>query len=230
MAWSQATITSVAPPIQYGTSLLLSWTSTSPFGTNYQVYVDRKLMWYGHGLSTAVPIPPNGVSRIDIGTVGVGESQIDFSADLTPAPQRFAELSWLGGTFESAAIAGFNIYSSVTAGGGVNYTAAVGTVTAYTAGIVTDGFGYGGFGEGGFGESAGAYGWTSGTLTDGAWTFGVVPFDTAGNLGPTTEVVIDIMAPPFEPPFFSDGTGTRLHYTYNPSNFEATLTWLASSQ
>ena len=54
---------------------------------------------------------------------------------------------------------------------------------AYTAGVITDGFGYGGFGDGGFGEAAGSYSWTSGALTSGVWNFAVVPFDTAGNEG-----------------------------------------------
>ena len=135
-------------------------------------------------------------------------------------------LSWLGGTFEAPDIAGFQVYGSDTAGGSIDYTAVLADITAYPSGIYTDGFGLGGFGYGGFGEAASTYTWTSGSLTSGTWSFGVLPYDSAGNLGTAATTSILIEVPPLAPAVFSDGT--RLKYTYNPSNFEATLYWNAS--
>jgi hypothetical protein len=229
VSWSQSSITRVNRPVEYGTHLFLSWTSTAPAGTTFQVYVDRKRAWHGTGRSASIPLPPTGqVSRIDVGTVGDGEAHADFSASLSPAPMRYALLSWEGGTYESPDISGFLVYSSDAPGGPVDYTTSIGTVPAYTSGIITDGYGYGGYGDGGYGEAAASYTFTSGQLLDGVWTFGVKPFDTAGNIGPTSEVSVSIMAPPFEPPLFGDGN--RLHYTFDASTEEATLIWQASTE
>ncbi len=109
MSFSQSSITSVNPPVQYGTQLLLSWTSIAPVGTIYQVYLNQQLVWSGVGLSCSIPLP-TAIARIDIGTVEVGESQIPFSAELPSSPARQVTLSWLGGTFLGVDIAGFHIY------------------------------------------------------------------------------------------------------------------------
>ena len=66
MGFNQSTITRVNPPVQYGTQLLLSWTSSSPEGTLYQVYLNQQLVWSGVGLSCSIPMP-SAISRIDIG-------------------------------------------------------------------------------------------------------------------------------------------------------------------
>jgi hypothetical protein len=50
MSFSQADITGVNPPVQFGTELLLSWTSTATAGTVFQVYLDQQLAWSGVGL------------------------------------------------------------------------------------------------------------------------------------------------------------------------------------
>ena len=151
MSFSQSTITSVNPPVQHGTQLLLSWTSSAPGGTLYQVYLNQQLVWSGVGLSCSIPLP-TAISRIDIGTVGSAESQADFAAELPPTPARQATLSWLGGTYQGADIAGFHIYGEYTPGGGIDDTTILATVPTYVAAIITDGFGYGGFGQGGFGH------------------------------------------------------------------------------
>ncbi|MGO9463087.1 MAG: hypothetical protein ACLQIB_04410 [Isosphaeraceae bacterium] len=225
--WTQQYITSVNPPVQYGTELFLSWTSDIPAGSDlvYQVYENDVLVWHGTSPYCTLPLP-SYVVRFDIGTVGFTQATIDFSSLVPPAPLLQAELSWLGGTFEAADIAGFHVYREEAPGSGIDYSEVLGTIAAYTANVVTDGFGYGGFGEGGWGEAAGSYSWTSGALSSGVWHFAVIPFDTNGNEGTGSTVAVLIQAPPQEPAPFSNRS--RLQYTWNPSDYEITLNWNAS--
>ena len=233
----ESTITEVFPPIVRGGQVFLCWTSSAPAGTWFQVYINDALAWHGQSTSCWVPVP-SGPVHIDIATVGAGEEQVDSSLTLPPAPSRRAELSWLGGTFEGADIAGFRVYGERSPGTGINYAAALADITAYPAGIATDGLGLGGFGTGGFGAVAGTYTWTSGPLDSGTWSFAVQPYDAAGNLGAAVTVAIAITAPPREPGWFPDGV-TRLVYTilgfghagYGSAGFglpEAVLTWQPS--
>jgi hypothetical protein len=53
-----------------------------------------------------------------------------------------------------------------------------------------------------------------------------VPYDSAGNLGTAAVTGVTIVCPPLPPALQADNT--RLKYTYNASNQEATLTWNAS--
>ncbi len=85
MSFSQAEITGVNPPVQHGTELLLSWSSTAAVGTVFQVYLNQQLVWSGVGLKCSIPLPST-VSRIDIGTVGPGEGQVPFGSTLPAAP------------------------------------------------------------------------------------------------------------------------------------------------
>jgi hypothetical protein len=253
--FSQLTITSVNPPVYSGFQVYLSWTSSSPAGTWFQVYVNRLLAWWGQTTNARLAIPDTGPDRVDIGTVGAGEEQTDFSAVLPMAPARRAELTWLGGTFEGADIAGFQVWLSGNAlgygqggygqggyggtptgygaggfgggpYGGMLLTTLEADITAYPSGIMTDGFGFGGFGLGGFGQSASTYSWTSEPLTSGTWYYAVVPYDSAGNLGTPAVAGVTILVPPLPPALFPDNT--RLHYTYNATLHEVTLNWNAS--
>jgi len=226
MSFSQSTITAVNPPQYWGAQVYLSWTSTSPSGAWFQIYLDRALSWFGQSTSARLPVPSDGVNRVDIGMVLPGEEQTDFSSSLPAAPERRAQISWLGGTFEGTDIAGFRVYGSGAAGGPINYGAVLADITAYPSGIYTNGFGLGGFGFGGFGESASTYTWTSNSLTAGTWSFAVEPYDQAGNLGTAVTTSIAIVVPPLAPAPYSDGT--RLKYKFNASLEEATLNWNAS--
>jgi hypothetical protein len=237
MAFSQATISEVFPPLIRQGQAFLSWSSSSPAGTFFQVYLNAVLAWSGQARSAWVSIP-SGPVHIDIGTVAAGEENTDFSGSLASAPARRAELSWLGGTFEAPDIAGFKVYGESTPGGGINYGTVLADITAYPAGILTDGFGLGSFGTGGFGRVAGTYTWTSEPLGSGTWSFAVVPYDAAGNAGTGATTTVTIAAPPREPAFGSDGI-TRLTYQvlqfgdigYGAGGFglpEAALTWNAS--
>jgi hypothetical protein len=226
MAFSQSTITSVNPPAFRGSQVYISWTSSAAPGTWYQVYLDDVLAWYGQTTSVSLPVPTDPPVRIDIGTVGWGEEQTSFAGSLPAAPLRQVELNWLGGTYEGTDLAGFNVYGEAAPGAGINYSDIFATITAYAAGIYTDGYGMGGFGLGGFGESSSAYSWTSDTLTSGTWHWGVKPFDTAGNEGTAETASAVIAVPPLEPAPFSDGL--TLHYTYSQPTKEITLLWNAS--
>ena len=238
MGFSEATITGVNPPIYSGFQVYLSWTTTSPAGTWFQIYLNQVLSWWGQTTNARLVAPTIGVIRIDIGTVDPGEEQTSFAADLPAAPARRAELSWLGGTFESANIAGFQVWQSAASTGygdggygdgpfgGVELLELLATITAYPGGIATDGFGYGGFGYGGFGTAAGTYTWISDSLVNGTYYYAVVPFDSIGNLGTPAVTSVTIEGPPQPPALYPDGT--RLKYTYNPLTDEVTLLWNAS--
>ncbi len=234
MAFSQATILDVSPPQVRGSQVYLSWASSSPGGTWFQVYINRRLTWSGQRLWTWVPIPAGPV-RIDIGAVNAGEQSTDFSSSLPSAPSRRVQITWQSGTDKVSGLAGFHVYGSDAPGGSVDYSVVLADITAYPAGIITDGFGLGGFGSGGFGQSAGNYAWTSGPLAVGPWTFAVVPYDAAGNESTGQTTTVTVAGPPRAPAVFA-GTSTRLQYAllgfgqvgFGSGGFglpAATLTW-----
>ncbi len=234
MAFSQATILAVSPPQLSGSQVCLSWSSSSPGGTWFQVYVNQQLAWSGQRLWTWVPIPA-GPMRIDIGAVNAGERGTNFVASLPSAPTRRVQINWQSGTDGGSGLAGFRVYGSDAPGGAVDYSAVLADITAYPTGITTDGFGLGGFGSGGFGQVAGNYAWTSGPLAAGTWTFAVVPYDAAGNGSAAQTTTVTIAGPPPAPAAFT-GTSTRLQYAllgfgqvgFGSGGFglpAATLTW-----
>jgi hypothetical protein len=227
MAFSQATITD-ARAARDGVDLVLTWTSSAPAGTLFQVYVSGGLAWHGTARSCVLPAPPAGGSaRIDVGAVAATEGLTDFSASL-PAPAGGGDrvtLSWLGGSYLAADIAGFRVYSGTVPGGAVSYAAPVATIAAYTQGVVSGGYGTGGYGTGRYGNSAGSYSWTSGPLAGGTWNFAVKPFDVVGNEGAAQATAAVVAAPP--PPPAANAAGKRMTYTYNSTTHVATLAWLA---
>jgi len=213
MPFSQATIQGVSPPQLRGNQVYLSWSSSSPTGTWFQVYVNQRLTWSGQRRWTWIPVPAGPV-RIDVGTVGDGEQDRNFAATLPSAPARRAQITWQSGTYKGIDLSGFRVYGSDAPGGAVDYSVALADITAYPAGITTDGFGVGRFGGGGFGQAASRYSWISNPLAAGTWTFAVVPYDTAGNQGTAQLTTVTIDAPPRTPPPFN-GTTTRLQYSLN---------------
>lgn len=226
MPFSQAAITSVAPPTFEQGLMTLSWVSTAPAGTWYQIYINLKLVWDGQiTTDVTVAVPSGPVNSCDIGTVAAGEQLTDFSSTIAGS-NLFATLTWLGGSFESPDLVGFYVYQGLVAGGAVSFVKPVATIQAYPQGIVADGYGYGGYGQGGYGQSAGAYKWTSAALASGMWNFAVSPFDSAGNIGTPRTCSVPISAPPLEPA--ANAAGARLTYIYNPTLREVTLDWLAS--
>jgi hypothetical protein len=77
MPFDQSTITEVKSPTWDGAAIHLEWSSNSPPGTVFQIYVARVLSWHGTSRWAAIPMPTAQV-RIDIGTVGPGEDIVDF--------------------------------------------------------------------------------------------------------------------------------------------------------
>lgn len=213
MPFSQATILNVHPPRVSGGQVYLAWSSSSPVGTWFQVYINQRLAWSGQRRQAWVAVPAGPV-RVDIGAVASGEQDADLAAALPPAPARRVQISWQSGTYQGADLAGFRVYGPDSPGGPVDRSAAMADITAFPLGIATGGFGLGGFGSGGFGQAAGRYSWTSGPLAAGTWTFAVVPYDTAGNEGPAQMSTVIVSAPPRAPAAFA-GSTTRLQYALN---------------
>jgi hypothetical protein len=210
MSFSQATIQAVSPPQLRGNQVYVSWSSSSPAGTWFQVYVNQRFAWCGQRCWAWIPIPAGPV-RIDIGAVGPGEQDTDFSASLPSSPARRVQIAWQAG-LSGTDQAGFRIYGADEPGGPVDTSTILADITAYPSGIDTGGFGVGGFGSGGFGQVAGQYSWTSAPLASGTWTFAVVPYDAAGNEGAPQTTTVTVAAPPREPAPFA-GTSSRLQYT-----------------
>jgi len=223
--FSQIYIKEVFPPVQYGTELILHWTSTAPAGLWYQIYVNGALVWLGTSTRATIPVPAD-ITRIDIGTVSSANRAVNFSGSLAVAPARRVTLSWIGGTYEAPDLAGFHVYGEPTPGAGIDYGALLATVPAYTADIITDGFGDGGFGLGGFGESSAYYSWTSPPKGPGAWHWAVLPYDVAGNEGTASVAEVTVTVPPLPPGPFPDRT--RLHYAYSQATKKITLNWNVS--
>ena len=238
MPFSQTAISDVRI-VPDGAELYVAWTSSAPAGTVFQVYVDRRLTWFGKTRFCRAQIPAGSNGRnvwIEVGTVDSAEQTTDFSARLSGpgGSGDRARLTWIGGSYLDSSgkndIEGFKIYQSKIPGGPIDFTNAVGVIVAYPGGVILDGFGLGGFGLGGFGRAATTYQWRSESLSSGTWTFAVVPYDHAGNVqaNPTTTTVAIATAPLPPAP---DLTGKRLKYTYaGPSSRLATLSWQAAPQ
>lgn len=220
--FTQQYIESVNPPLWTGADLRVSWTADPPAGAIYQVYVDGSLQYHGTSPWCSIPMPTS-LASIAIGTVGPQDGTTDFSATIPAAPSTQALLTWTGGTYEAADISGFYVFGGGGPGLPVDFTNAIATIPAYTAGMISDGFGLGGFGLGGFGAASASYSWQSGSLSAGTWNFAVVPYDQAGNLGTITTTSVAISCPPLPPAPYADMT--RLKYTFNPVTEEITLSW-----
>lgn len=236
MAFSQSGISGVNVQAD-GPELFITWTSTAPQGTVFQVYAADRLAWYGTARQCYVPIPAGASGRnvwVDVATVDPGEAQTDFSAGLASLSQGGpqVQLSWPGGTYLDPSglddIQGFRIYQSDSPGTPVDLSAPIDAVPAYPGGWICDGFGLGGFGLGGFGRSAGSYAWTTAGLAGGVWQFAVIPYDHQGNNRGTGQTVsLTVTAAPLPPA--APASGPRLTYAYSgPSTRQVTLNWLPS--
>jgi hypothetical protein len=201
MPFSQATIVQVNPPTTSRGETLISWVSTSPAGTWFQFYVNRKLSRATKQQYVTLPSP--GDAHYDIGTVADGEQYTDFSASLpTPIANR-VELTWEGGSFLDPSgngdVAGFRVFGPSGPGVSPDLTTPLATIPAYTGPGTTDGYGMGGYGAGGYGAAAGNYSWESDALWSGDWTFAVAAFDREGDLGTVVTATITLNVPPREP-------------------------------
>jgi hypothetical protein len=226
VAWSQATITDGPTLAHAGRELVVSWTSSSPDGTTFQLYLNGSLAW--HGTARRVRLPwPSDDTRVEVGTVAAGEGATDFSASLPAAPNDRVRLDWSGGSWQGDDLAGFRIYMSTAPGGAVSYAAPVATIPATVAGVSFDGWGLFAWGSGRWGQASVPYTWTSGRLAGGVWTFAVAAYDSAGNEQPSPLTISATVAAPPRPPA-PDSQGVRLNYTLDPATRVPTLVWLTS--
>ena len=182
MAFAQATILSVSPPQVCGSQVYVSWTSSSPAGTWFQVYVNQRPAWTGHGARRGSPSPPD--------QCGSTSAPLVPASRIRTSPPRSARVR-RGGCSSPGSRAptrvstwrAFGCTGPTAPGGPVDNSTALADITAYPLGIDTAGFGLGGFGSGGFGQLAGNYSWTSGPLAAGTWTFAVVSLRRRGERG-----------------------------------------------
>jgi hypothetical protein len=224
MPFDQSTLLSVkAAP--HGAQWMVSWTSSSPAGTWWQIYVGQRLAWSGQETNVMLPTP--GRSTVNIGAVLPSEIHTWFGMDLPIPPARRALLTWQGGLFEGQDLLSYNIYQATAPGQAVSLTTPIDNITAFPQGAKTGGYGRGGYGSGGYGSAASSFSWTSGILANGSWQFAVAPLDQAGNMGTAVYTGLVITGPPQEPPPFPDTS--RLHYSFNLASETATLTWNPSS-
>jgi hypothetical protein len=198
MAFSQATMEGDPQISRAGFDLLVSWASSSPAGTTFQVYLNRRLAWAGTARKARLPFPRSGDHvYIDVGTVAAGEAGVDFSASLPPVPADRALLRWYGGLWEAEDLVGFRIYRGATPGAAADTSAPVATVPYQDARETLGGWGQGGWGSGGWGQAGSLYSWTSGHLSSGTWHFEIVPYDEAGNANfAAVDLAVTITLPP----------------------------------
>jgi hypothetical protein len=208
-----------------GRDLAIEWTATAG---NFQVYLDGRLAWFGTARRALFPWPLWSI-RIVVGTVGADEAAVDYSGSLPadPMPSNRVTLTWKGGTYQGANLAGYRVYHSATPGGAVDYSTLRGWVPLNVGPGGLSGWGIGGWNTGQWGYAAANYSWSSSRLTTGNWSFAVVPVDVAGNEQATpSSATVAVTAAPMPPA--PDSAGIRLRYTYNPTTRVPTLTWTAS--
>jgi len=214
MPFDQSALVGVNPPLFVNGDLLLSWEGTLPAGRIWQIYIDSRLADRTPANNAHIPWPQRP-GWFDIGSVLLSEANTSFADSLPARPRTHTTLSWEGGTFLDPAdgdVKGFRVYGEATPGGGIDFATPRADIPAYTARVVTDGFGLGGFGLGGFGMSGAKYSWRSGPLASGTWNWAVRAYNSAGIEGATATDSDTITAPPAPPGLYDDGV-TRLKYT-----------------
>ena len=228
IATEPGTISSNIVPVlsRRGWDLLVQW---EPFGSggHYQLYQDRKLVYFGDKPECVLPWPTRRCQFDVLGVESVARSA-DYSADLPAADLGRPVLTWTGGKSLGSDLAGYRIYRSATAGGAVDYSAPVATVPLSDDGTDRTGWGLGGWSEGSWGTASVHHTWTGDTLPAGDWSFGVAAYDSAGNeVATPSEVTVTLGTNP-RPPAADPATGARLSLSYNSGTRVPTLTWLAS--
>lgn len=204
---------------RHGSELRITWASSAPFGTVFQLYADNRLVYAGRQRACTLPAAFAG-SVLRVGVVDPAERLTDFGASLpaVPGAARRPELSWDGGTYLLPELASFRVFRGATPGAPVDYgSPPVAVIPAYPRGVLNDGFGVGGFGRGGFGLAASSYRWVGPPLAAGTWHFGVVPVGNDGSQGPAWEPSVTIATAP-DPP-------TGLSYRYDTVTRQVTLDW-----
>lgn len=210
----------------------LSWDSSDPPGTVFQVYVDGRRVWSGTARSVPLALPsrePGSRYRVNVLAVDPADARADHSGLLPPADGGGdrATLFWYGGLFLDPDLLRFDVFQSAAAGGPVDASRPVAAVAAYAKGVPRDGAGVGPAGVGGAGAAATVYAWTSRQLASGVWSFEVVPVTRSGVRGAPLAFTHAVSRPPLAPPY-NPAAGRRVWGSYAPTTRLLTLSWLPS--
>ena len=209
-----------------GPELYVSWSTSDPAGTWYQVYADGLLAHRGTGRGCTLPLDGHPL-RVDVGRVAsLADARTDYSGSLPTLPLQRVTLTWQGGSYLKPTIGGYRVqqlagYGTPLYGAGGYGGSVLATVPAYNGGAVLDGYGLGGYGGGSYGYAAALYSYTTPRLGRGAQTLAVIPYDLAGNVQGTPQLSSVTIAAPPRPP-------GGLTAAYSPATAKATLTWTGS--
>jgi hypothetical protein len=228
MSFTTAPIIEIRHNIDGG-ELVVSWTSTAPVGSWYQLYVDGELQ----GVATQetflhIPMPETRVTLV-VGVVDAANVATDYSASIPAVPKMTASLEWLGGRYLAEDISSYRVFMGLGPGQSVSFAKVAAEIPAFSASQYLDGFGRGGFGRGGFGRAAQSYEWTSGNLAAGPWSFAIQSVDIHGNPCdvPTTGSVT-IAGPPEPTPRDARGRRVWVDGITITATANVRLAWLAS--
>lgn len=225
MAYSD-TITDGPNCTLVGHDLQIRWSSSSPDGTTFQVYLDRRLAWNGKTRTARLPAISAGTpTLIEVVAVDPGEDTVNYADSFDALPGRAARVEWSGGRWQSLSLLRFDIYLSPGPGQPVSYTNPVGVAWAPHE-VAQDGYGIGGYGLGGYGYAEVRYSWTSRPLAPGVWTVGIIARDATGIPGVAAEASVTLAGPPRAPAAVPGQP--RLAISVNPATRVPTLTWAAS--
>lgn len=202
----------------------VSWESSDPPGTWFQVYLNGRLAWSGSEQVADVASPIVG-RRIALDVLAVDRQ--DAAKDLSSYLATRLDCAYLQWADVGDADR-YDIYCGTAPGDTTpDYTTPVGSVPARPFGMVLGGWGVGTWGGGFWGTGSTLYRWSSAPLAGGDWTFGVKAVDAAGISGPAVEETVTITAPPSAPPV--SAAGLFLTGVYDALTATLVLTWQPST-
>jgi hypothetical protein len=208
----------------------LVWTGTLAAGHVWQVYANRRMIWYGSASRCELPWP-TVATHYDLCSVEAAGAQTDFSASLPASPPRgIASLCWYGGRYLDPLthdVTTFRVYGESTPGGGISHATPLATVPAQPGPLPSDGFGRGRFDRGRFGFAEVSFTWQSAPLpSSGTWHFAITAAGSSGNESSVAVIAVNVTKPPNPPA--PNAAGQRLTYTFSTSTGQVTLNWNAS--
>jgi len=220
-------------PVGPAGALEVTWESTQA-DRWHQVYVngclagvtaapaDRRLIVLG-------PVGGSGVLGlvlVEVVAVDAADRETDLGGELAGLEAKRGarvRLAWQAGLYLDANLESFGVFADARTGV-VDYESPLNEapIPARPRGQAPWGYGCGGYGVGGFGRSAARYEWVTDDLEPGAWRFGVVAVDAAGNRAASVaEVAVSVLPLPRPPEGFRVAE-------YEPATATATLAWEAS--
>lgn len=218
MAFDDAGITVTVTPLPATAEVLVTWSSSWPDGTWYQVYLDAVLIGATQRRAMVLPWPGTATGRawVHVGAVPASEVAVVQPPAAPAALGTGARpvLTWKGGMYQKVAgrdVAGWTIFRGRAPGGAVDTAAPVGAVPAQGVVGPEGGWGVGGWGTGGWGRPRRTYQFRDQTLAGGTWNYRITPVNDQGQPGAGSDVSVAVTAPPRSPtPVADDPWGRRL--------------------